>query len=181
MDMLPQDGRIYVVDCPHSLQRYVGCSDGTAKTLARLFYELAIDPTTLGIICRSTVAPEHASLFLAEYSIYVRDPTTSYRKFLDLLGDFDIFATPKGGRLLIKRYERPIYPEEYKDRAKKLAYMRDVKHDCVTLPVHIPEILRAFGEFTGLTVRRDIVERNLGFYNDPAAGCEICKRKYRTN
>ena len=59
--------------------------------------------------------------------------------------------------------------------------MRDVKHDRVTLPVHIPEILRAFGEFAGLTVRLDIVKQNFGFYNDPGAGCEICKRKYRTD
>ena len=118
MDMLPQDGRNYVVDCPHSLQCYVGCSDRIAKTLARLFYELAIDPTTLDFISRSTVAPEHAALFLEEYASYVRNPTTSYRQFLDMLYDYDIFASRRTGDSFLNATNVRSIPKNIEIRKK---------------------------------------------------------------
>lgn len=180
MDLLPNDGRIYVITCPHTLQRYVGCSDETAKELARLFYELATDNETLKMVKSAHDRKDDPAAYSAKYAAFVRKPTP-YRRFLDVLYSFDVLANIGNYAIKLRRYERPLYPVEEKDPHKYTAYFRTVRHDRALLPVHIADVLRAFADYAEIPFLRVLMTRISGFYNDPKLDCEICKRKYRTN
>ena len=169
MDKTPQDGNVYAIGCPHALQEYVGCNDETAKTLARLAYEIATDYE----IRKALQTP-------SGFFQILRKPGP-FNDWTLLLYEYDISATVKMGRLNLIRYNRPLTALDKRSKAALERYRLEVGRVSAIIPLEIADIIRAFGEFADLKIRQDVVDACCGFYNDPSVGCDVCRAKYGTS
>ena len=166
MDMLPND-RLYSIYCPHTLQDYVGCSDDSAKEIARLVYEIAMEKDLI-----DNIANKELFKFLA---VLWPGPV---RDLFMLLFKYDVYLLSSvDSALRMKRYERPASKLEMQNRELLERYVFNGKHDEVELILNVPDILRAYGEFAGLDVDQDIIDRCTGFY-DVNNVCPICREKF---
>ena len=166
MDLLPEQGD-FICDCPHSLQKYLGCNDDSARRIAGLVFAFATDYKQRVALAKDEKAVEMDGTF---------------RRLLNALLEYDVAARPTAGDIFLYRYERPITPAEMQTGEAVLDYFRNAQYDSVRIPVKIADITRAFGEFAGEEIPADVIENCLGFYDDPAAGadCDCGKNWERT-
>ena len=162
MDISPEGNRIAVF-CPHSLQRFVGCNDETAKKIAGLVYEFAIDYKL-----RDSLKEDARKALL----------TPAYVRMFNAVVDYDVFVNLFFEGISLYRYERPPFPPEIKDSEKIRAYFQNSPRDAAHIPLVVADIVRAFGEFAGKEVKPNIIESCVGFYDDPARACPVCGKSW---
>lgn len=161
MELLPKGN--WIVDCPHSLQAYVGCNDETTKELAGLVYEFATDYKLQDSLREGALRGSKTAVF---------------SRIFDVTLDYDVFPQLFFEWIVLHRYERPPFPAEVKETEKIQEYWLHSPHDDVRIPLAIPDIIRAFGEYAGKEVDSDIIAKCSGFYDDSPCKCPVCGKNW---
>lgn len=152
------------------LQEYVGCSDESAKEIARLVYEIATDKSLI-----DDIANKELFKFLA---VLWPGPV---RDLFMLLFKYDVYLLNSvDSALRMRRYERPASKLEMEIRELAERYVYNENHDEVELELDDPDILRAYAEFAGLEVGQELIDRRTGYY-DANKVCSICREKLGTH
>ena len=162
MDFRPKDN--WSIECPHQFQQYVNCNDETAKELAALVYEYATDFETREAIRKGARCFVESDAFIS---------------LVTTLAFYDVFPEPAPKGLVLHRYERPPIGKEARDPDAFREYLQETTSDEVQVPCHIPDIIRAFGEFAGRKIDQGIVESCFGFYDDPSCSCLVCGKNWK--
>ena len=152
-----------VIECPHEFQRYVDCSDETAKELAGLIYVIAAD-----FVLRDSIR-EGAARYSASDALIL---------LMTILSDYDVFLQTHFEKIVLRRYERPPIGDEGREITAFRKYLQDTKFDAVQIPYNIPDIVRAFGEFGRKDVDPEIIDCCFGFYDVPDCKCPICGKNW---
>ena len=94
MEIFPEAVWVY---CPHELQKHVDCSDESAKELAGLVYEYALDYEFRDSLRKGASNFQENDLFM---------------RLTTFLMDYDVFPAPNYKGLVLYRFERPPIGKE---------------------------------------------------------------------